>query len=345
MASASLSGFSMTGWNAQSFRPQLPLPPIVYPPLFGKGFTVKYFLQSKLLALAFLILVIAFLVAFISAFLPFWFVLRFNVEDSTFGSEGSRMLSKDTGIYFFTGDDYVSLLFLEKITNRAVVPYWYKYSQVMEMMSVAAVFCACAGSGILAFRKYSSVTGILFLAILGTIAALGQILMVLSAVMSLISSANDVCEKDDSGCQYLENQVWRNLPFKEQFRRITEHTTPKMEANWGFYIACIGAALSVGGCVLLWLEGLKVCRSVGDIRYQQLRQKRDVYENERPPTDFIYSPPSLSSRAVPQPPMYGFEPSGGVSYVPPRQTYRPPPSVSGASTQSGSAYMSREVDL
>lgn len=338
MASASLSGFSMTGWNAQSFRPQLPLAPVVYPPCCGKGLTFRYFLQSKILALAFLILSIAAVVAFGCAFLPYWFILRFNILDSTFGSEGIRTLSKDLGIFFYTEDDYVSLLFLEKISNRQVVPPLFKKAQVYEVLSMAALYCTCIGAGILAFRKYASVTGVLFLAALGTLMALGQLLMVVFAVMSLTSSANDVCELTQVGCSYGDNQVWRNLPFKEQFRRINQHTTPKMEANWAFYIACIGAGLAVAGCVLLWLEGMMVCRSVGDIRYQQLRQKRDVYENERDPTDYIYSPPSRA-----QPPMYGIQP--GVSYAPPRHTYRPPPSMSGASTQSESMSMSREVNL
>ena len=123
-----------------------------------------------------------------------------------------------------------------------------------------------------------------------------------------------------------------------------------MEANWALYIACIGAVLAIAGCVLLWLEGMMICRTVGNIRYQQLRQKRDIYENERDPTDFIYSPPARS-----RPGMYGgpvgvtYGPAGG-SYAPPRTTYRPPPSVSGVSTeQSESAYtpreVSREIDL
>ncbi|KAL8607769.1 hypothetical protein ACOMHN_039442 [Nucella lapillus] len=338
MASASLSGFSMTGWNAQSFRPQLPLPPVVYPPCCGKGVTFSYFIHSKILALAFLILAIASVVTFVCAFLPFWFLMHFNKLDSTFGSEAVRTVTKDLGIYFYTDDDYISLLFLEKLSNRAVVPPLYKTAQVWEALSVAAVVCTCAGAGILAFRKYASVTGVLFLAAFGTLAGVGQLLMVVFTVMSLVASDNDVCEVADAGCSYGDNQVWRNLPFKVPFRRISQHSTPKMEANWAFYVACIGAALSVAGCVLLWLEGMMVCRSVGDIRYQQLRQKRDLYENEHDPTEFIYSPPSRA-----QPPMYGMQPE--VSYAPPRQTYRPPPSVSGASTQSGSAYMSREVDL
>lgn len=341
MASASLSGFSMTGWNAQSFRPQLPIPPVVYPPCCGKGPTFRYFMHSKILALAFLILGIALLVSFVCAFLPFWFILKFNILDSTFGTEGIRTLSKDTGIIFYTDDDYVSLLFLEKMSNRKVVPPLFKMAQVFEILSVAALACSFAGAGILAFRKYASVTGVLFLAALGTLAGVGQLLMVVFAASSLLSSANDVCEVIQSGCDYGNNQVWRNLPFREQFRRINQHTTPKMEVNWAFYIACIGAVLAIAGCVLLWLEGLMVCRSVGNIRYQQLQQKRDVYENEREPTDFIYSPPSRA-----QPPMYGMHP--GVSYAPPRQTYRPPPSMSGASTQSGSVhpqFVSREVDL
>ena len=100
-----------------------------------------------------------------------------------------------------------------------------------------------------------------------------------------------------------------------------------MEANWGLYIAIIGAVLAVVGCVLLWIEGLMICRTVGTIRYQQLRQKRDMHENDRHPNDYIYSPPA------------------GLR-APPRQTYRPPPSMSGSSVQSGGVVFSpREIDL
>ena len=42
-------------------------------------------------------------------------------------------------------------------------------AQVMEVLSVAVGACSFVGSGILAFRKYSSVTGALFLAAMGTI--------------------------------------------------------------------------------------------------------------------------------------------------------------------------------
>lgn len=122
MASASLSGFSMSGGWTGSFRPQLPLPPITYPPCFGKGCTLRYFMHSKFLALSFIILGIAFLVVFICAFLPYWFILKFNRFDSTFGTEGFRQLQSDVGVFFYDEQDYASLLFLEKMSNRLVVP-------------------------------------------------------------------------------------------------------------------------------------------------------------------------------------------------------------------------------
>ena len=42
-------------------------------------------------------------------------------------------------------------------------------AQIAEVLSVGAVVLSFTGAGILAFRKYSSVTGALFLAALGTI--------------------------------------------------------------------------------------------------------------------------------------------------------------------------------
>ncbi|KAK7489177.1 hypothetical protein BaRGS_00019555, partial [Batillaria attramentaria] len=225
----------------------------------------------------------------------------------------------------------------------------FKIAQVSEMLSLCLVFCSFGGAGILAFRKYSSVTGAMFLAALSTLGAVGQILMVVFSFITLILSGTDPCEPNMRNCQYTDNLVWRNLPFDDQRYRINQHTTPMLAANWGLYIAIIGAALSVGGCVLLWIEGLMVCRTVDKIRYRQLREKRDVHENERPPTDFIYSPPARSGRGVTysgqpinNPPM----PQGGYR-APPQPMYRPPPSMSGESTQSGSTggYVSRQVDL
>ena len=58
------------------------------------------------------------------------------------------------------------------------------------------------------------------------IAALGQILMVAFSMICLLSSANDPCEPAQSGCTYTDNLPWRNLPFKEQYRRLNQHTTP-----------------------------------------------------------------------------------------------------------------------
>lgn len=320
MASASLAGFSMTGWTKESFRPQLPLPPVTYPPCFGKGCNCSYFFRAKLTALAFFILGLAFIIGFATMFLPWWFFLKFNIFDSTFGSEGKRQLTMDTGIVFYTSDDYISLLHLEKMSNRMVVPYLFKVAQVAEIISVACVGGAFVGAGILSFRKYSSVTGVLFLAALSTFGCLGQILMIIFSFLNLAASGNPICEPSQDGCKYTENQVWRNLPFSEQHRRIIQHTTPLMEPNWAVYIAIIGVGLAVAGCVLLWLEGLNTCRTVSDIRYKQLRTSRDLFEKDRHPDEFIVSVPNPRG------------PARGVTYQgrPPvaRQTYRPPPSES-----------------
>ena len=122
MASASLAGFSMTGWTANSFRPQLPLPPIVYPRYFGKGFNFNYFLQSKFMALSFLFFGISFIIEFICMLLPFWFILHFTVAESTFGSKSLQQLSADVGIFNYYNGDYNSLLFLERVSNIQTVP-------------------------------------------------------------------------------------------------------------------------------------------------------------------------------------------------------------------------------
>lgn len=348
MASASLSGFSMTGWNATSFRPQLPLPPVTYPNCFGKGLTLRYFMQSKILALAFLILGISFVAAFACAFLPFWMTMDFNILDSTFGAEGLRQLTKDMGIFFFTKDQYANVLFLEKSTNRVAVPWTFKIAQVTEIISLCALFCSFGGSGILAFKKYGSLTGSLFLAALSTLAALGQVAMIVLSFITVGLSQNAVCERNVMGCRYKENLIWRNLPINDQRYRISQHTTPLCQPNWALYIAAIGAALSVVGCILMWIESAKVCKTVNGIRYRQLREKRDVHENERSPTDFIISP-QPRGRPPPMrnaPPSYGYNPEPNYQRGPPM--YRGPgsaPSVSEMSSQSGSAFVSREIDL
>lgn len=333
MASASLAGFSMTGWTRDSFRPQLPLPPITYPPYCGKGCTCSYFFRAKLTALAFLILGLAFFIEFICMFLPFWFLLKFNIFDSTFGSEGKRQLTADTGLIFYTSDDYLSLLHLEKMSNRMVVPYMFKVAQVAEIISIVCVAGSYVGAGMLACRKYASITGVLFLAALATFGSLGQILMIIFSFLNLAYSGNPICDGwVDEGCKYTLNQPWRNLPFQEQHRRLVQHTTPLMEPNWALYIAIIGMGLAVCGCILLWLEGLSLCRTVGKIRYTQLRTSRDLFEKERHPDEFIVSVPH------PRGPARGVSYQGGPPVT--RQTYRPPPSESEVSYSGQSSQQS-----
>ncbi|XP_025089527.1 uncharacterized protein LOC112561329 [Pomacea canaliculata] len=138
----------------------------------------------------------------------------------------------------------------------------------------------------------------MFLAALAVISALGQILMVIFSILTIVLSNNAVCESGDNACTYRDNLVWRNLPFFQDYVRFNQHTTPQIEANWSFYIAIIGAALSVASAVLLWIEGLKVCNTIGDIRYRQLREKRNVLDDEKEPTDFIFSPPARSNNIV-----------------------------------------------
>lgn len=334
----------MAGYSGASFRPQLPIAPVVYPPYCGRGCTARYFMQSKILAVAAIFLGLAFVIAFACAFLPFWFILKFNILDSTFGTEGTRKIVANAGIFFYDEKEYVSLILLEKSTNRVVIPPVTKVAQVMEMISLCGVFCTFAGATILAFRKYSSVTGVMFLAALAVISALGQILMVIFSILTIVLSNNAVCESGDNACTYRDNLVWRNLPFFQDYVRFNQHTTPQIEANWSFYIAIIGAALSVASAVLLWIEGLKVCNTIGDIRYRQLREKRNVLDDEKEPTDFIFSPPA---RAVTT--SYSVKPAYASAARPtfqkaPQAIYRPPPSVSGASSQSES-YGPREINL
>lgn len=121
-SSASLSGFSMAGYSGASFRPQLPIAPVVYPPYCGRGCTARYFMQSKILAVAAIFMGLAFVIAFACAFLPFWFILKFNILDSTFGTEGIRKIVANAGIFFYDEKEYVSLILLEKSTNRVVIP-------------------------------------------------------------------------------------------------------------------------------------------------------------------------------------------------------------------------------
>lgn len=119
----------------------------------------------------------------------------------------------------------------------------------------------------------------------------------------------------------------------------------KINANWAFYIAIIGAILSVIGCIILWVEALTLCKTVGGIRYKQLRETRDVHENEKDPTDFIFSPSARTTSRTHRPPQYSY--AAEVLKAPPMPRYTGPPSISGVSShsQGSSAFISREVDL
>ena len=80
----------------------------------------------------------------------------------------------------------------------------FKLAQVMEALSVAAVFSSFAGATILAFRKYSSVTGALFLAGLSTLAGgvtwkPGQINVFTSpGIFIVISACDDHSDNDNN---------------------------------------------------------------------------------------------------------------------------------------------------
>ncbi|CAG5134511.1 unnamed protein product [Candidula unifasciata] len=344
-----------------------PPPPRIDYPSFCYGcrdITCRYVLDSKLLALSVLLLLGAIIVVVISNILPFWFTLAFNGIDGTFGTNPlQEHFSIESGLFFLKASEFDNLLFTDTFTGRDAVPKLLQAAQFFAVFG-SCILVPCFPAGlILMFRQLSSPTALIILAGAVSLSAASEILVVVLSGCVFGASSCDPYAGD--GCNYRDNLAWRMLPIYSQMYRVEPHTTPYVTPSWGWYIAIIGAALTLVAAVFFWIETFKTVNTLGTIRYQQLRQARDPFENDIDPyvgKKFTYQAPLRQG-----PNTYGMQPVvsgapyGGVvlssdsrgGYVPPVSfsSYEEPPRYNEKhgppSTVSGSSgpIVSREIDL
>ncbi|XP_046578571.1 uncharacterized protein LOC124286266 [Haliotis rubra] len=315
---------------------------------------LRNFFDSKILALSVLVLLIATLVSVLCALLPFWFRLHFDAADATYGSMGEREAELQIGVFWMYKPNkpgpertkvlMTSLVALGEATNLQVEPGWFKAGQVFYCIGVFGIAAGFGGSAILALREFGSLTGSLGLSVFTLIAAISQVIAVVFLLITSISGKS----------------TWHMLPLEDPYRVVIT-SYPEMNLDWGFYVAVIGAGLSIFGAVLLIIESLKLCKSIEDIRRRQLttKPKPEPYPDIRysrftyadvprpqtgypkegysqshhtgmvlsraPPQQFIAQP-----QPSPQPPRYG-----DYQHSPqPMRSYNPEP-----------GYVSRQVEL
>ncbi|KAK0066058.1 hypothetical protein Bpfe_004179 [Biomphalaria pfeifferi] len=355
--------------NPYTYKPQQPK--IDWPP-FCHGcsqVSCRFVLDSKVLALAVLLLGVSILVIIGMIIAPFWFQLVLDKTDGTFGSEPTKLeLTIDTGLFYMRDSKMDNTLFMNKFTtSREVIPRVLQSAQVCSVIGTCVlVGCFLAGV-ILMIREFASATALIVLAGATSMAALCEVFVVIFAGILLGMSTCNPYESTD--CKYEKNQVWRMVPIYDQFYRIEPHITPFVKPNWAFYIAIVGAAISVGNAIMFWIEAIKTNRNLEHIRYQQLRLTRDPFEHDVDPLaekKYVYKPPTQKG-----PNTFGMQPvlhagrSENLGYTdyPRRDEYIPPASLrhdvsfqpstpeekrrgppSFSSSASG-AIVSREIDL
>ncbi|XP_071113906.1 uncharacterized protein [Haliotis cracherodii] len=294
---------------------------------------LRNFFDSKILALSVLVLLIATLVSVLCALLPFWFRLHFDAADATYGSRGQREAELQIGVFWMYKPNkpgpertkvlMTSLVALGEATNLQVEPGWFKAGQVFYCLGVFGIAAGFGGSVILAVREYGSLTGSLGLSAFTLIAAISQVIAVMFLFITSMSGKS----------------TWHTLPLEDPYRIvITSH--PEMLLDWGFYVAVIGAGLSIFGAVLLIIESLKLCLSIEDIRrrqfatkpkpepYPDIRYSRFTYADvPRPKPEYSHSNQSgiVLSRGPPQQQFIAQpQPYPQQNYPPPQPSPQPP---------------------
>ncbi|RUS75915.1 hypothetical protein EGW08_016328 [Elysia chlorotica] len=292
--------------NPYIYKP--PPPKIHYPGLFDscRGLTLRYVLDSKLLALAMLILGLATFVLLAMCLLPFWFQLVLNPTQGTFGSEPVKLeVTINTGLFYMRTEHMDNTLFLDQYNSADSVPHVLQAAQTFFVLGFCILILCFGASVILLLRRFSSVTALIMLAGATTLSAVCQILVIIFCAALIVESSCDPYNTGDS-CKYSDNLEWNLIPIYSQFRRMESHLTPLVKADWAFYIAILGALVNIGAAVIVWIEFIMTSRNLRQIRYQQLKEFRDPYENEADPhgnQKFRYQPPSR-----PGPNMYGMQP-------------------------------------
>ncbi|XP_064597217.1 uncharacterized protein LOC135463736 [Liolophura sinensis] len=215
-----------------------------------RGNVCARFLAAKFLAFPAIIMLLATLVNIVALVLPYWF----NVK-STFGIDGPKQsVSYDTlGLFLYkkngqhTVYDKAGLRELnrvQKASNAMLVPDAFKVAQILWLLGTTVGGATCAGLFIVAISPYLHLVAEIGLAAAVSGAGISLAASVLLSLGSLWSScSNNWC-----------TNMWRN-------------TTVSLESlTWGFFIAIIGAVMTLASAVLLWMQFCRTLRAVEYVR-------------------------------------------------------------------------------
>ncbi|XP_041360582.1 uncharacterized protein LOC121376865 [Gigantopelta aegis] len=293
---------------------------------------VANFTQSAVLAIACLIMALATIVNVGCSLLPWWFILKFDFQDGTFGTEPAMQQSIDTGIFYMYKPDkpgldsrlpvlMTSLMAMETATNKFAVPRMFKVGQVFYSIALFGTMACTVAAFLLAGRRLGSLTGSMALAAFSFACGICN---VLGVVLLLL------CSLDLDG-----SNEWNLMPLDLPYRHFVLNAHPALELNWAFYIACIGAMLSVVGAVLIAVQTLQLCRSIEEIRQKQHTTKPLMepypenvlafsYKAMKPPRP-PPSPRDMHQGFVINAPQQQMFVAAPYLHPPEQEQYRPPP--------------------
>ncbi|KAK6167769.1 hypothetical protein SNE40_021722 [Patella caerulea] len=170
-------------------------------------------------------------------------------------------------------NSYQDMVFLNKITNHQFAPKAIVAGQVFYIAGVTGLLGCTVAAFILACRELGSVVGEFFLAGFVTISS---ICVVLGVIFSSFVFLNP------------NDNEWINLPMHSPFRVSSKISPEAIDIDWVYYVAIIGAVTTIVGVVFIWIEALKTCRYVEDIRKKQLMDPSYGRTEDIPYTQFTY---------------------------------------------------------
>ncbi|ESO83157.1 hypothetical protein LOTGIDRAFT_236759 [Lottia gigantea] len=234
-----------------------------------------YYWSSVLLAINSLVLTFGTIAVIVTCFVPYWFQITISPEDARYGTEEVPELTViNSGLFFMSADGYVDMIFMSKISNHRFAPLSIIAGQVLYFAGTVGIGICTVASFILSCRKLGSVVGQFFLASFITISAICLVLGVVLAAFVFL------------GVDGLSE--WKNLPLNNPNRLSGVVVPESIEMDWGFFIAIGAAAISLVTAVLGWMEALRTCRYIEDIRSKQLRDPNYGRKEEVPYTKFNY---------------------------------------------------------
>lgn len=95
----------------------------------------------------------------------------------------------------------------------------------------------------------------------------------------------------------MDNGIWYDLPVPDNYMQVM--ATPTLTLHYGFYIAAVGAIVSIVAVVFAWVYACMMCSHIEGVRYQMLNAPL-TYEEKG-----AYAGPGRS---------YHFETKGGFRY-------------------------------